>query len=211
MTARFYLALAITGAFLSTGPCVSGDGGSTPTAGDVQEVQTLPADLILQIAAPMAVYKEGEQIGLCVTIMNKGPKPVTLVQPGDGSDCAWRTPIIGWSIIKVEDEKTRHPDDLPLQKGITRCGNRNSLKSTEIFTVKPNEFKQLSDWVSYPHLTPGTYRLVLYYQNDPGHKNWRGLSQDDPEALREVKKTFACLLKSNEIMLTVKENPKEGK
>jgi hypothetical protein len=209
MIPRFYLALAA--AIVGTGLAFSGDDRSTPKGGDLREMDTLPSDLTLQIAPIKAVYKEGEQILLSVMVMNKGPKPVMLVQPGDGSDCAWRTPIIGWSIIKAEDEKTQHPDDLPLAKGGSRCGNRNAFKMTDIFTVKPNEFKQLSEWGSYLNLAPGTYRLVLYYRNDPDHKRWQGLSQDDPEARKEVKKTFACLLRSNEIMLTVKEKPKDDK
>jgi hypothetical protein len=209
MIHRFNLALVAV--FLGTGLGFSGDDRSTPKGGDLREMDTLLPDLTLQIAPIKAVYQEGEQIKLSVTVMNKGPKPVTLVQPGDGSDCAWRTPIIGWSIINAEDEKTQHPDDLALAKGGGRCGNRNNLKMTEIFTIKPNEFKQLSEWGSYVNLAPGTYRLVLYYRNDPDYNKWQGLSQDDPEARKEVKKTFACMLKSNEIMLAVKEKPKDEK
>src|SRR4051794_28079257 len=33
-----------------------------------------------------------------VTIVNRGKTSETLVQPGDGSDCGWRTPIVEWVI-----------------------------------------------------------------------------------------------------------------
>jgi hypothetical protein len=165
---------------------------------------TTARDLILRVQTKKAEYTTKEAIPMTVTITNRGPTPVTLVQPGDGSECGWRTPIIGWSILPANEDKATHPDGMPKLVGLVRCGNRNPLSPKELFVLRPGETKALNEWVGLFSPLEGKQRLVFYYQNDPAVK-WKGLSGDDPTVLARVKDTFPCLLKSNEITLTIKE------
>ncbi len=43
------------------------------------------------------VIRVGEVPGLSAVLVNRGNHEVSLVQPGDGSDCGRRTPMIEWS------------------------------------------------------------------------------------------------------------------
>jgi hypothetical protein len=170
--------------------------------------EAVPATLDLRIAAKEASMTLGQQPQITATISNKGSAPVTLVLPGDGSESGWRTPLVGFSSIKVGKDKPKHPTDVPLCRG-GRCGNVNALKSNEVFTLAPGKSKDLSDWIGSPQLPEtGTFSVVFYYANDPGLK-WQGvpLGRHDPDAIKRVEKSHKCRLVSNELKLTVK--PKE--
>jgi hypothetical protein len=170
--------------------------------------QAAPADLDLHISAKETSLTLGEPPQIRATITNKGRAPVTLVVPGDGSESGWRTPLVGFSSVKVGGGKPKHPAEVPLYRG-GRCGNVNPLKADEVFSLAPGESKDLGGWVGWPQLPePGTYGVLLYYANDPGLK-WRGvpLGPHDPDALSRVAKSHKCLLVSNELRLTVR--PKE--
>jgi hypothetical protein len=183
--------------------------GRADDARPVEHAEVAPAvttarDLILRVSTKKAEYTTKEAIPVTVTITNRGPAPVTLVQPGDGSDCGWRTPVIGWSVLPANDEKAAHPNEMPKHASVGRCGNRNPLDPKELFVLRPGETKTVSAaWAGLP-VDEGKQRLVFYYRNDPAVK-WRGLSGDDPAVLARVKDTFPCLLKSNEITITVKK------
>jgi hypothetical protein len=165
---------------------------------------TTARDLILRVSAKKTEYTTKEAIPLTVTITNRGPTLVTLVQPGDGSECGWRTPIVGWSILPAADAKATHPDGMPKREVFGRCGNRNPLSPKELFSLRPGETKAITaEWAGL-YVGEGKQRLVFYYQNDPAVK-WKGLSGGDPAVLARVKDTFPCLLKSNEITITVKK------
>jgi hypothetical protein len=166
--------------------------------------QTAPATLDLLIAAKGASLTLGQQPQITATITNKGSVPVTLVLPGDGSESGWRTPLVGFSSIKIDKDKPKHPATVPLYRG-GWCGNVNALKSNEVFTLAPGKSKDLSDWLGCPQFTEaGTYSVVFYYANDPKRK-WRGvpLGKHDPDAMKRVEKSDKCLLISNELKLTV--------
>ena len=42
--------------------------------------------------------KRSRDAGWEVTLVNRGKADVTLIQPGDGSECGWRSPIVEWVI-----------------------------------------------------------------------------------------------------------------
>jgi hypothetical protein len=185
-------------------PCI----GVVICFGSQDQDKPLPGNLILRIAAKETTLTQGQQPQITVTISNKGKMPLTLVYPGDGSESAWRTPVIGWSAIKVGKEAANHPQIPPLYRG-GRCGNINRLKKEEVFVLTPDESKQLNGWIAVPQLAaPGTYSVVFYFANDPALK-WRGLplGQHDPEAMIQVQKSHKCLQVSNELKFVV--NPKE--
>jgi hypothetical protein len=167
--------------------------------------EAAPAPLELRITAKEASLTLGQQPQITATLTNKGNAPVTLVLPGDGSESGWRTPLVGFSSIKLDKDKPRHPATVPLYRG-ARCGNVNALKSNEVFTLAPGKSQDLTDWIGSPSLPePGSYSVVFYYANDPGLK-WQGLplGKHDPDALKRVEQSHKCLLLSNELRLTVK-------
>jgi hypothetical protein len=184
-------------------------GGLLCAADPLQDRQeAAPATLDLRISVKEASLTLGQQPQITATITNKGSAPVTLVLPGDGSESGWRTPLVGFSSIKIGKDKPKHPADVPLYRG-GRCGNINALKSSEVFTLAPGKSKDLTDWIGSPQLTEaGTYSVVFYYANDPGLK-WQGLplGKHDSDAMKRVGQSHKCLLTSNELKLTVK--PKE--
>jgi len=164
-----------------------------------------PGKLVLLIAAKELTVTQGQQLQITATVSNQGKMPITLVLPGDGSESGWRSPVIGWSTIKVEKEAAKHPDTPPLYRG-GRCGNINPLKKEEVFVLAPGESKRLNEWLGSPQLAvPGTYSIVFFYANEPDRK-WRGLplGQHDPEAMKQVQNSHKCLLVSNELRVVVK-------
>lgn len=145
----------------------------------------------------------GEPSAFQITLQNRSQVPITLVMPGDGSNCGWRTPLVGWSAVSAGDLAARHPDAPPLYRG-PRCGNVNPLRKEEVFTLGPGQSKTLDGWAGAPHFTaPGSYKVVFYYSNDPA-MTIRGVPLGQHEALELVKKSFKCALRSNELTVEVK-------
>src|SRR4051812_31811566 len=54
--------------------------------------------LSLRLKAGAARAKASHKIKWEVTVVNRGKEAVKLVQPGDGSESGWRTPIIEWVV-----------------------------------------------------------------------------------------------------------------
>ena len=134
-----------------------------------------------------------------VQITNKGAEPITLVEPGDGSDIGWRTPIVSW---RVED--ARGP---VTPKSGGRCGNINPLHREEVFALRPGESR---DFRFFPFVwldQPGSYRLSLTYANRPDLE-WRGilLGKHDDEAMRLLRHSTPCLVNSNTLHLRIPEH-----
>lgn len=163
--------------------------------------------LVLRLSAPQNELRMGERPTVKITITSKHGKSVTLVEPGDGSESGWRTPIVGWSVVRVKVAgRAKHPADLPVAK-VFRCGNINRLKRNEVLVLEPNGSKHLGEWAGSPAFPgPGTYSVVFYYSNEPDLA-WKGipLGRHDPEAMGQVRKSFKCALRSNEIRFVVKE------
>src|SRR5438067_2030418 len=129
-------------------------GTTSPTAPAPKPPEAF-LELRLQTTTPH--MKRGQDVRWEVSIINHGQQAVTLVQPGDGSDCGWRTPVIEWVINgKVEGagrliEEVSKADS-PVRKPVLkpaclspdfarsdRCGNINALKPDEVFVLKPGE------------------------------------------------------------------------
>jgi hypothetical protein len=193
--------LAAVWAALAGGSGAPGPSGAVRGAGAPARKQ----GLTLGVKADKTTFTM-QQLGkvrFTVVLRNEGKVAVTLVQPGDGSDCGWRTPRIWWSVLRADDRTARHAQRQSPNRG-RRCGNVNALKSNEVFTLKPGQGRELT-WVGVPHLPgPGTYRMVFCYENVPGLK-WRGvpLGKHDPATLKRAQGSHPCLLRSNELKLTV--------
>ena len=168
--------------------------------------QVVGAALELKIGCANLTIKKSVRPMIVVTIKNTGETAATLVQPGDGSHCKWRTPIVGWSAISADDNEAGHPKTPPLLTG-GRCGNINSLKPDEIFVLKPGDQTAVRGWMPGPaFLTTGRHSVVFYYFNDPTLK-WRGLplGKHDDKAMQKVKSSTRCELISNELVFAVVE------
>src|SRR6476661_5797856 len=73
-------------------------------------------ELRLSTATPKVT--EGHKALWAVKIVNRGKQKVTLVQPGGGSDCGWRTPIVEWVIDgKVPNVRIETQGKVALEKG----------------------------------------------------------------------------------------------
>lgn len=139
-----------------------------------------------------------------VTLVNRGKDPVTIVVPGDGSSCAWRTPRVGWSILPAASSAL-HPDETPLCT-TPRCGNINALKSDEIRDLAPDASCELGEWIGLGglRLEPGEYRVRFYYENVPSLE-WSGmpLGKHEDGAMDRVQRSTPLRLRSDEFRVVV--------
>ena len=156
--------------------------------------------LTLTLVPETPILGVGETTAIKFHITNNGNETVTLVNPGDGSEVGWRTPILRWWVIE-DGNITEHPTEF---EG-TRCGNIQALKWNEVFTVAPGETKVIdkSLWLS-PFRKPGTYRVKFFYDNRPSMQ-WGGieLGTHNPIAMWRVRNSTECTLTSNEVIFTV--------
>ncbi|MEQ8791718.1 MAG: hypothetical protein RIC55_35980 [Pirellulaceae bacterium] len=181
----------------------AGATAEAPTGSSDNSTTASRPTLSLDVEIAETSIRAGEQLAIKATITNHGREAVTLVQPGDGSACGWRTPLTGVSLAPAASD-ARHPD-LPKPYTGPRCGNVNPLTREEIVFLRPGETMPLSDWFCYlPVRDPGKHRVVFYYANQPD-KTWRGvpLGQHDAEAMKLVHASTPCQLKSRELIIDV--------
>lgn len=182
-------------------PCA---GVAFAVPGDPDGPDRKPGPVAVTIRATSSEIEVGQRPTFRITLLNQGKEPVTLVQPGDGSESAWRTPVIGWSVLPAES-KAAHPDEIPLHRG-GRCGNINPLGEDEVIRIKGGDQTELGTWVGQPSFPkPGKYRVVFYYANRPKIE-WHGLplGSHHAEAMKAVRDSTACELRSNEIIISVR-------
>jgi hypothetical protein len=159
----------------------------------------------LQISTQKLNVKVGEEISLKVVLSNNDNDVVTLVSPGDGSENAWRTPIVQWSIIK-DDKLAKHPSE-PKAAEESDCGMMNSIKSDEVFQMNSGETREVKHWTFLPPFKePGVYRVAYLYANRPSLK-WHNESsmQHNAIAFWKAKHSTETNIVSNEIVFTVYE------
>jgi hypothetical protein len=154
-----------------------------------------PEGLRLAISAPKTTVKENEGMDWSAEIINEGSQEVILVQPGDGSQSAMRTPIIQWN-----------DDQAPPKLQERECGNINDLRPNEVFSLKPGQRAKVGPgWIGQPWLVgPGKHRVSMRYANLPNLR-WTGfpfLGHDEP-TMAKVKLSTPVNLVSNEIEITV--------
>jgi hypothetical protein len=146
----------------------------------------------LRLAPETQVIKVGQSPRFTATLVNGGNNEVILVEPGDGSDCGWRTPVVEWSRRR---------------KDVMRCGNVNPLKSDEVFTLQPGKSHELNGWVGEPYLSgPGRYRVALRYRNEPEHhQSGVTLDKDDPKALEGIRRSTPVSVVSNTVEIVIEQ------
>ena len=145
----------------------------------------------LKVLTP--VVKKGQYPRFSVEVVNRSRHAITLVKPGDGSECGWRTPLVSWQVEGVKPEK------------LVRCGNVNPLRPDEVFTLKPGQRATLGGWGGTPTLPgPGTYTVRVRYENRPDLK-WRGipLGKHDEGAMARVRASTRVAAVSNPVRIQV--------
>jgi hypothetical protein len=86
------------------------------------------SDISMQLSVQEPTLRIGEDIIAGISITNNSNSAVLLVEPGDGSENGWRTPIVKWSVLEVSKDSEEVPRILPDEGYIRGCGNINSLE-----------------------------------------------------------------------------------
>jgi len=139
-------------------------------------------------------------------LVNGGARERRLVLPGEGSAQGLRTPLLAWSIRGPGDTRShayRRPSTPSHQ-----CGNLPAPRREELVALAPGEARSFRPDITRLVLrTPGVYRVVLYYENDPGADwgAWRMLAGDEAAPWGEVAGSDAVRLASNELVFQVVE------
>jgi hypothetical protein len=160
------------------------------------------AGLSLKLSAEVTTVRVMEQPKVNIVIHNGGRKPVVLVRPGDGSDRDLRTPLVKWLVEPVPGEG----DPTGIIRVVMPDGNINALRPDEVFTLAPGESETFGTYVWATFSKPGKYRVRYEYENRP-LMEWGGivLGEHDEGAMRRVRASTACKLRSGEVIFTVVE------
>lgn len=170
------------------------------TAIAAERTATAPESPIrLRLTAPPGPVHLDRKRVIRVALQNQGKAPVTLVEPGNGSWEALRTPIVGWSVLSASDSSSRHtpPTMTPPRR---YCGVMEGVAKEAVFTLAPGQFLQLEDWPDFPG--PGIYRVVYFYRNEP-LKPFSPYDRTASGVRERIRKSTACTLQSNELVVTV--------
>ena len=125
----------------------------------------------IELTTTTPVVEVDQALHFSVSLVNRGKRSVTLVQPGDGSRVGWRTLIISWSVINT---------DGPLmdRASVGRCGNINTLDKNEVFTIAPGEKIKLNCCRCALTLSEGFSHWLIFqdgspFADDPENAVWR--------------------------------------
>lgn len=152
------------------------------------------------------IINKSEHLKIKANLINDGDKTVKIVMPGDGSQTAMRTPIIKWSVIKMQENQNQIMESNFSLRKDARCGNINGLKESDLIELKPGQTKLVEEWIGFPQIPNelGKYRIQLLYKNDPKIK-WKGTGYHNKRLMRKVRKTNSIEIISNEIIVEVNE------
>jgi hypothetical protein len=98
-------------------------------------------DVRLSIAAKASRISAEEWVEATGTLENTGScRRVVLVEPGDGSEVGWRTPVIRWTVRRIAQGRAA---DVTLEPD-PRCGLMNGpYAEAEVFTLAPGHSRRL--------------------------------------------------------------------
>ena len=158
----------------------------------------------LHVALPTNPVEVGSSVSTIATLSNVGRVAATIIQPGDGSRWGWRTPFVGWSLIREGDD-AEHPDAWPGPPAGWRCGNVNGLWRDQIVTLYPGQSVTLSSWCNLGVIDePGEYRAVMYYWNRPDFGP-TAIHSYHESVLPHIRASTPLELVSNEVVVRVVE------
>lgn len=163
-----------------------------------------PQQLELSLGPKTQTIRQGKKATFRIELRNVGKSPCLVVDVRDGSIEHWVTPLVGWSVLKDNDEE--HP---LLVKPIVgaRCGNVNSIQLKDMLAVNPRESVAIGSngWLQRggpETYEPGTYRVAFHYRNEP-RKLHKMEFDVDTEARKLLWRSYPCTLRSNEVIVIV--------
>jgi|SRR5687768_5960751 len=170
--------------------------------------------LSLYVGGPSTVrLKDASRIE--ATVRNDDDTTAILIMPGDGSVDAWRTPVVGWSVLPISRGSSSHTS-IPTKPQFRQCGMMSDLEQKDVFELRSGESKNVDSGPPFPG--PGTYRLVYSYRNQPGlwvpceltplqrlfalfDRSWTATCGSP--AMQRMYSSTPCELTSNELIVTV--------
>jgi hypothetical protein len=185
--------IRVTFATLVAGFCAQSAVIAGAPAACAARLEVVP--LRIEISTPLEHWVDSKE--LRITIRNVGSQPLLLVQPGDGSGDALRTPIVTWSVRDASG---------PVVQKLTRYDSGiNHLEPGDVFRLQPGESRALSEWISpIVFASPGKLQITLHYVNDP-NLQWTGhpFGKHDPTTMRLVQQSTPCNLVSDPVDIVV--------
>lgn len=156
-------------------------------------------DVRLSITARTPRISSEDWLEVTGILENEGSTRVVLVEPGDGSEAGWRTPVLQWRARRIQQGRAA---EVTLEPG-ARCGLMNGpAAEEEVFVLAPGHSRDLRMPLVAPRLgAPGLYEVELTYVNDP-RMDFRGTSPDDP-AVKPYRNSTACTVTSNTLRIEV--------
>ena len=155
-----------------------------------------PSGGVAVVLAPdRQTIRPGGYPTLTVTLVNRGPAAVTLVEPDRDSEWSERTPVIEWVGVRR----------VPSSSG--RCGNDGRpFRADEVFTLGPGESRRLTGRMRPPSFAkPGVEYLAVQYTNDPDlPKADRQLEPDDTSPWARVRRSTRMTALSNLVEVVVR-------
>lgn len=133
-----------------------------------------------------------------LTLTNRGDQPVSLVLPGDGSECGARTPRLNY--IWLRDGNIV----VPPVPGFT-CGNVNPLRAGEVFTLQPGASRTITEWLGPRWPVAGVYQLKLRYTNKPDARFGDPSDPHDAAEMQKLRASTPVTVESNTIDITIAE------
>lgn len=154
-----------------------------------------PCGVTLTLAVKPSQLPDG-WVEVTGVLENEGPKPVTLVEPGDGSESGWRTPALQWRARRIG----KGQKEVVLDPG-PRCGLMNGPDpKREVFVLASGASRRVRTALVIPRLEPpGPYEVRLLYINDP-RIGFRGETLTDP-AMSPYAGSMACTAASNTLRI----------
>ena len=176
----------------------------SPLFGPPRLLGTAPASAPPPCAVRLSIEPNASRISaddwleVTATLDNAGSAEVVLVEPGDGSEVGWRTPVVRWSARRVERGQAR----IAALEPEARCGLMNGPNpAVEVFVLAPGRSRRLQMPLVAPRFAPGLYEVALTYDNNP-RMAFHGTAPDDP-ALRPYRGSTPCRITSNTLRVEV--------
>ncbi len=114
----------------------------------------LPVNLRCTAATPQRVYLTGQGVAVRVTLRNVDIRFPTVMMPVDGSEVGWRYPCVSFEVYR---------DGRLLTPRFGRCGNMNGVSPRHLVRLTPGGQCSFTMPLLGYSLTPGRYRVRVYY------------------------------------------------
>jgi hypothetical protein len=135
--------------------------------------------LAIELTCSLPVLNPGQERAFVAHLVNKGGKPITVVLPGDGSECGRRTPMVRWN---------------PVMKTDGRCKLMNPLTPADVIELAPGQRVKLG-WLGWPTFSEvGVHKVSLELEHVPTMEFHYG---GDPAALKKARETTPFKITSN--------------